>query len=125
MNDDDDDDEGGDDFTPIKKVARDLLSPLERVNRGASRSSEPTWLLAANKLKKYPPKIEFQDLSIHIMNHGHGPCSVITIREIDAETDHKKGSKVPEDIFSLSKRGVLGRILTGVRIKILEVWQDR
>lgn len=81
------------------------------------RSMEPTWLLSSNDLKKSPPNLKYDTLSIHILNQGFGPASIITFREIDDEgnTDAKR------NLEQKSRTGVIGRILSGMRRKIFDV----
>jgi hypothetical protein len=85
--------------------------------------AQPAWLLSSHDLKNNPPQLHCEDLSIHILNQGHEPACVLTIRQIDDEggggssISKSSHSKIEED----SKKGVLGRILTGIRGKIVKV----
>lgn len=73
-------------------------------------------------LRKHSPRLKFDDLSIHIISQGHEPCCVLTIREIDPELINKAQKKT--SILEDSKTGVLGRIITGLRRKIIKVWSS-
>lgn len=111
-----------------EKKRSNILLPLPISNRSKSKyQAQPTWLLSSSDLKQHPPQLHFENLSIHILNQGHEPACVVTIRKIDDETSqpvaakaiHKTNSnaQIEED----SKKGILGRILTGIRGKIVKV----
>lgn len=121
----DEDDEDDEPIGPIDKVNGNILlpAPLSR-HRQSKYASEPAWLISGSELKKRAPKLQFNDLSLHILNQGHGPSSVLTIREIDNEKESGSASrKNPSDtIVEDSKCGIIGRILTGIRICILKVF---
>lgn len=99
-----------------------MSAPLSPHSESKWRS-EPAWLLSASEVKKRPAKMQFDTMSLHILNQGHGPCSLVTIREIDAEEEaypagvHKK----EEPILENSRKGIIGRIVTGIRAKLLLV----
>lgn len=102
------------------KPTVNLLSPSPLPPRTISKyKSAPTWLLSQSELRKHSPGLKFEDLSIHLISQGHDPSCVLTIREIDAERVSK--SKKKTSILEDSKTGVLGRIITGLRIKIIRV----
>jgi hypothetical protein len=102
-----------------EKINFDLLSPTPVPARRASKFKfEPTWLLSTSDLRKRPPKLKYEDLSIHILTQGHGASCVLTIREIDPETQQRGPKKT--SILEDTKTGVLGRIVTGVRIKLMK-----
>jgi hypothetical protein len=103
-----------------KKPAVNLLTPSPLPARTISKyKSAPTWLLSQGELRKHSPRLKFEDLSIHLISQGHDPSCVLTIREIDPE--HVDKSKKKTSILEDSKTGVLGRIITGLRIKIMKV----
>jgi hypothetical protein len=79
--------------------------------------------------------LQFNDLGLHLLNQGHGTSSLITIREIDSEKEvsssssssssnhHKREKDDDTDTNTIaqdSKCGIIGRILTNVRISILK-----
>ena len=70
--------------------------------------------------------MQFHDLGLHLLNQGHGTSSLITIREIDNENEVSSSSSSSNEetdtsaIAQSSKCGVIGRILTNVRISILK-----
>ncbi|CAE7553490.1 unnamed protein product, partial [Symbiodinium microadriaticum] len=84
--------------------------------------SEPSWLLSSSEIKKRPAKMQFDTMSLHILDQGHGPCCLVTIREIDDEEEaypaglHKAEAPIQQN----SKKGIIGRIVTGIRTKLLE-----
>jgi hypothetical protein len=106
-----------------QKDQSNILLPAPASSHLKSKyQAQPTWLLSSSDLKQHPPKLHCEDLSIHILNQGHEPACVVTIRQIDDETTHPMVSKgTPSSILEESKRGVLGRILTGIRGKIVKV----
>ena len=85
--------------------------------------SAPTWLLSKGELKEQPTRLQFNNLSLSILNHGHGAYACVTVRETDDESAGlPKGTKSKYDgIAEFSKGGVIGRLITGLRIKLLEV----
>ena len=102
------------------KLSFNLLSSTPVPTRRVSKwKSDPTWLLSIGDMKKNPPKLNYEDLSIHLLSQGHEPSGVLTIREIDHEILGRglKKTSILED----SKTGVLGRIITGLRMKIVKV----
>lgn len=109
-----------------KKNPQNMLLPAPLTHRNKSKyQAEPSWLLSSSDIKKRPPKIRCEDLSIHILNQGHEPAAIVTIRQIDDESVchsspnvSKLGSTIAED----SKKGILGRILVGIRGKIVKVF---
>ena len=91
--------------------------------------------MSATEIKKNPANIMFYTLGIHLMNYGHdvaGCC--LTIREIDSELargkesaadllqkENKEANAAKTMIHGFAKKGVIGRLITGVRIKMLQV----
>ena len=93
-----------------------LLPPKQYHDANANVvKSVSSWLMNGSTIKSNPPKIQFDNLSIHILDQGYGPSACITIRQIDDE----KTEQLP--LHAKSKLGVLGRILSGVRLRIFEV----
>ena len=101
----------------------DILRPAPLPGSGHSKwVSEPSWLLSSSEIKKKPTRMQFDTVSVHLLNQGHGPCCTVTIREIDEEDNASPNvSKKEESIVENSKKGIIGRIITGMRLKLLEV----
>lgn len=143
---DDDADELDTDFLSHNELKADearlmeyhLFKQAPLPNAGPSRSAfsaSPSWLMSGSEIKKNPANTMFYTLGIHLMSYGHdtaGCC--LTIREIDGETGHSKHNvsdllqKANSDpnaakalIHAFAKKGVLGRLVTGVRIKMMQV----
>lgn len=108
-----------------KKNPTNILLPAPIIHRNKSKyQAQPSWLLSNSDLRKRPPKLRCEDLSIHILHQGHDPSAVITIRQIDDESSCYSSpniSKLNSTIVEDSKKGILGRILTGIRSKIIKV----
>ena len=95
--------------------------PLDEYDNLLWRSA-PRWLLSSSELKQNLPRVEFDNLSVHILNQGHGTYSFVTVHEIDNDNSALTGNKsAVENIYENAKRGVLGRIIACVRIKLLQV----
>ena len=110
-------------------------APLPHRPRQRAYDTSPRWLMSGTEIKRNPADVLFDSVGVHIMNYGHdnaGCC--LTIREIDSESKHRKVSaadalqKVAADqtaarkmIHGFAKKGVIGRIITGIRIKMLQV----
>ena len=54
---------------------------------GFRRSTEPTFLLSRGDLLKRDPKLIFDNLSLHILDIGYGPITLLTFHRIDDEKD--------------------------------------
>jgi hypothetical protein len=54
---------------------------------GFRRSTEPTFLLSRGDLLKRDPKLIFDNLSLHILDIGYGPNTLLTFHRIDDEKD--------------------------------------
>lgn len=106
-----------------EKNRSNILLPSAVSDRSKSKyQAQPTWLLSSSDLKEHPPQLHFEDLSIHILNQGHEPACVVTIRQIDDETSQPHVAKITQsNIEEDSKKGILGRIITGIRGKIVKV----
>ena len=125
---DDDDDEPfpNHNIGPTDKVSANILLPAPPLrHRHIKWKTNPTWLISGSELKHKPPKLQFHDLSLHLLNQGHGPAALVTIREIDNESEAygatNKKKKSDNTLIEDSKCGIIGRILTGIRICILKV----
>jgi hypothetical protein len=101
----------------------DILStpPMPQYSKSQYRN-QPTWLISGSELKHRSASMQFDTLSIHLLSYGSDTACCLTFREIDNESDSLTQSrKTPQKISAESKLGVIGRIITGLRIKILEV----
>jgi hypothetical protein len=75
----------------------------------------PTWLKSNAQLQRNPPLVRMHTMSMHVLDHGYGANALLTVREIDDEKH--KGFTLEQQ----SRAGVLGRIVSGVWVKIAEV----
>ncbi len=103
--------------------------------------SQPTWVASTGHLQKKPPLIQFDTLGIHVLDQGPGANGLMTIRKLDVveKAKDKKsktiamlrarrgkgiiGKRKGVSIWSIeeqSRSGVIGRILDGVWMKLLE-----
>lgn len=76
---------------------------------------QPTWLRSNSQLYTLPPQVAVDSLGLHILDQGYGSHTLLTVRQIDSEKQKK---------FTLeqqSRAGVLGRIISGVWVKLAEV----
>ena len=92
------------------------------------RDQEPDWLLANSDLKDCPPFVEYESISMHILDQGYGASTCITFREIDDESEYRNAmsslfdSKLKEEPLEyISRMGVLGRMIYGFRRKLFDV----
>lgn len=88
-----------------------------------TRNSEPIWLTNTSLLRRYPPRIEYASLGIHMIQPIGAaiPVGVVSIRQLDSERVHKKTKNPSEMLAALeegSRGGVMGRMLAGVRHRI-------
>ena len=70
--------------------------------------------------------MQFDTVSIHLLSQGCEPACCLTIREIDNEEEAKQQSSSLKRLENTnlqveSKRGVTGRLVTSIRIKMLQV----
>jgi hypothetical protein len=75
----------------------------------------PSWLQSVAQIHKHPAQVHLHSLSIHILDQGFGAHTLLTVREIDPENQKR---------FTLEQRsraGVLGRIISGVWVKLTQV----
>lgn len=82
---------------------------------GKPQTREPDWLLPSDAIASHPTKIVFDTMSMTLLNHQYGTCACLTIRQIENE------GKADLAVSAQARLGVLGRIVTGVRMKIFEV----
>jgi hypothetical protein len=71
--------------------------------------------LPSNEISSRPTKIVFDTMSMTLLNNQYGTCACLTIRQIENE------GKANLALSAQARLGVLGRIVTGVRMKIFEV----
>jgi hypothetical protein len=95
------------DWNPLQRVA------VAQVGRAQTR--EPNWLLPSSEIASHPTKIVFDTMSMTLLNNKYGTCACLTIRQIENE------GKSSLAMAAQARLGVLGRIVTGVRMKIFEV----
>lgn len=114
-----------------KKIVKkhSVLLPPQIPSSGANhRTDPPTWLQASSRSRV--SRVNYETLSIHILDLGSGPIGTITFREVDDETTTADNSyhavaadgsaaptTTPEEKVTM---GVLGRLLTGTRRRIYE-----
>ncbi len=79
------------------------------------RLDEPDWLLPTPVVRRRPPGVMFNTMSATIIDQGSGPIACFTVRKIDNE------GEASLSLESQSRLGVIGRLLTGVRMKLFEV----
>jgi hypothetical protein len=83
--------------------------------RAVAYDNPPTWLKSNTQLLNDPPQMRMDTMSMHILDHGYGANALLTVREIDDEKN--TGFTLEQQ----SRAGVLGRIVSGVWVKIAEV----
>ena len=79
-------------------------------------TSIPTWLQSISHIHKYPTQLQMDSMSMHILDQGFGGHTLLTIRQIDSEGRQKYRTKEQQ-----SRSGVLGRMISGVWIKLAQV----
>jgi hypothetical protein len=84
-----------------------------------NRIKDPTWLLPVSELRSCPTKFVFDTLCVSVLDQGHTPAACITIRRIENEGRNK----LP--LGSQARLGVIGRIVTGIRMKMFEIIRDK
>ncbi len=75
----------------------------------------PTWLRSNSQLYTMPPVVAVDSLGVHILDQGYGAHTLLTVRQIDGEKQKKL------TLEQQSRAGVLGRIVSGVWVKLAEV----
>ena len=75
----------------------------------------PTWLKSNSQLQSSPPSMQMSSMSMHIIDQGYGANALLSVRQIDHE-DQKKFT-----LEQQSRAGVLGRIVSGVWVKLAQV----
>ena len=76
----------------------------------------PTWLQSNSQINANPTSIHIGTLSMHILDQGYGAHALLTVRQVDAEKQHRRLT-----LEQQSRAGVLGRIVSGVWVKLAEV----
>lgn len=74
----------------------------------------PSWLQSTAQLHKHPAHIHMDSMSFHLLDQGFGAHTLLTVRQMDSE-GQKRFS--PEQ---QSRAGVLGRIVSGVWVKLAQ-----
>lgn len=85
------------------------------VRHRAGYNYPPTWLRSNSQIYAVPPQVNVDSISMHILDHGFGAHALLTVRQIDSEK---------QKYFTLeqqSRAGVLGRITSGVWVKLARV----
>ena len=93
------------------------------IGHHAVRNSHPDWLTSASDLKASPPQLQTQTISLSILDQGYGTIGVVSIHELEDEK-RKKDKSRKYTMEELSRCGILGRILSGIRKKIFKVMAD-
>jgi len=75
----------------------------------------PTWLRSNSQLYTMPPVVAVDSLGVHILDQGYGAHTLLTVRQIDGEKQKKL------TLEQQARAGVLGRIVSGVWVKLAEV----
>ncbi|KAJ1422210.1 hypothetical protein B484DRAFT_465359 [Ochromonadaceae sp. CCMP2298] len=88
------------------------MIPLPRVPR---THTPAVWLLSNSRLYKTPPRLQIDSMSFHLLDQGWGAHTLLTVRKIDDEKH--KGL----DFEQKSRCGVLGRIVSGVWLRLAQV----
>ena len=92
------------------------LSSPELRPQVAPRVDPPTWLQNSDGMKAARSRLNYDTLSVHILDMGYGPCGTVTMRALD---DEGRGDEL--NVNQRCCSGVLGRLLTAVRRRILQV----
>lgn len=85
------------------------------LRRRAGYNYPPTWLRSNSQINKAPPQINIDSMSLHILDYGYGAHALLTVRQVDGERQRKL------TLEQQSRSGVLGRIVSGVWVKLAEV----
>ena len=85
------------------------------LRRRAGYNYPPTWLRSNNQINKSPPQVNIDSISLHILDYGYGAHALLTVRQVDGERQKKL------TLEQQSRAGVLGRIVSGVWVKLAEV----
>lgn len=85
------------------------------LRRRAGYNYPPTWLRSNSQINKSPPQLNIDSMSLHILDYGYGAHALLTVRQVDGERQKKL------TLEQQSRAGVLGRITSGVWVKLAEV----
>jgi hypothetical protein len=80
-----------------------------------SYTDTPTWLQATSHLRKHPAQVHMDTMSFHLLDQGFGTHTLLTVRQLDNEKQRKL------TLEQQSRAGVLGRIVSGVWVKLAQV----
>ena len=87
------------------------------IRHRAGYNYPPTWLRSNSQIYSAPPQVHIDSLSMHILDYGYGAHALLTVRQMDLEKQKR---------FTLeqqSRAGVLGRIISGLWVKLAEVFR--
>lgn len=76
----------------------------------------PTWLRTTSQINASPPKVSVDSISLHLLDYGFGAHALVRVRQID--TEKQKHFTLEQQ----SRAGVLGRIASGVWVKLAKVF---
>jgi hypothetical protein len=85
------------------------------LRRSAGYDHPPTWLQSTSRMGAKPPTLAIATLSVTLLDYGYGAHALLTVRQIDAEKMKRL------TLEQQSRTGVLGRIVSGVWVKLAEV----
>ncbi len=123
----DDDEEDSDSEIEDKYVSRKESSTVDRstifstngagvpLRRRTGYNYPPTWLRSNSQINKSPPAVNIDSMGLHILDYGYGAHALLTVRQVDGERQRKL------TLEQQSRAGVLGRITSGVWVKLAEV----
>ena len=74
-------------------------------------------MLSAADLKQRKPQLVRNNISVHVQDQGYGPIACITFRQVDSGNDMSGKTS----LSSRSKDGIIGRTVSGIWFKLLEV----
>lgn len=87
-----------------------------------SHSEVANWLLSASEMEDKEPKVSIDTLGIHLVDQGYGTALCMTFREISHLKHNENANKMDsKSATTLSLGGVIGQIVSSVRLKILKV----
>ena len=93
---------------------------LKDPDANKKESDETKHLLSAFDLKERTPKFNFNTVSLHMIDQGYGPYSLVTFHKFEDEIPVNKEA-VKWSPEQKSDAGIIGRILAGTRRKLCAV----
>lgn len=95
---------------------RCLVTDRERNFLGhGQRASNPQWLQPSSQISLRTPTLQYEKLSLSVLDQSYGPYTLVTIRQIN--TEGNSGLTMEQ----ASRIGAIGRILSGMWIKLYQV----